>query len=144
MAPRLGLKRVHVTQSDTAQCLLVPTPPSALLPLPLLESSPIFQKHFLNQPPLSQPCAPRRWWGGVRLNLLFLLNFKRCELCPHKDGALKRTDNGGESLCAEHWDPSSSPLSCTSSKMKLEAQRMRAFCPCSAFRSASMPACHAP
>lgn len=38
---------------------------------------------------------------GVRLNLLFLLNFKRCELCPHKDGALKRTDNGGKYFCVE-------------------------------------------
>lgn len=24
------------------------------------------------------------------------LHWQRCELCPHKDGALKRTDNGGE------------------------------------------------
>lgn len=27
--------------------------------------------------------------------MLFLLFSQRCELCPHKDGALKRTDNGG-------------------------------------------------
>ncbi|XP_058480432.1 protein AF-10-like [Solea solea] len=26
----------------------------------------------------------------------------RCELCPHKDGALKRTDNGGSILLAMH------------------------------------------
>lgn len=32
-------------------------------------------------PPI--PCAPSLHW-------------QRCELCPHKDGALKRTDNGGE------------------------------------------------
>lgn len=32
--------------------------------------------------PLPNPCAPLHW--------------QRCELCPHKDGALKRTDNGGE------------------------------------------------
>lgn len=37
--------------------------------------------------------------------MLFLLIFKRCELCPHKDGALKRTDNGGESFCAETMSP---------------------------------------
>lgn len=93
MAPGLGLKRVHITQSDPAQCLFVPTPLSTLLPLPLLESSPVFQKHILNQAPFSQPHALD---GGLRLNSLFLLHFKRCELCPHKDGALKRTDNGGE------------------------------------------------
>lgn len=27
---------------------------------------------------------------------LCILHWQRCELCPHKDGALKRTDNGGE------------------------------------------------
>lgn len=35
--------------------------------------------------------------GGwpVDSDLMFPLYPQRCELCPHKDGALKRTDNGG-------------------------------------------------
>lgn len=49
---------------------------------------------------------------GVRLNLLFLLNFKRCELCPHKDGALKRTDNGGKYFCVEPVCLAVPPSSC--------------------------------
>lgn len=38
--------------------------------------------HPLLESPLPNPCASLLW--------------QRCELCPHKDGALKRTDNGGE------------------------------------------------
>lgn len=42
------------------------------------------------------------WMSSGRAQLsrfpqpLCSLHWQRCELCPHKDGALKRTDNGGE------------------------------------------------
>ncbi len=36
-----------------------------------------------------------RWGRIVVSDLVCLLYPQRCELCPHKDGALKRTDNGG-------------------------------------------------
>lgn len=34
---------------------------------------------------------------------LCFLHWQRCELCPHKDGALKRTDNGGEGTLSLGW-----------------------------------------
>uniref|UniRef100_A0A2I3RWH4 MLLT6, PHD finger containing n=1 Tax=Pan troglodytes TaxID=9598 RepID=A0A2I3RWH4_PANTR len=44
-------------------------------------------------------CSVAVHQGRVQLsrspNPCALLHWQRCELCPHKDGALKRTDNGG-------------------------------------------------
>lgn len=37
---------------------------------------------------------------SVILSFLFLTLFQRCELCPQKEGALKRTDTGGKNLCS--------------------------------------------
>uniref|UniRef100_H2ZSI7 PHD-type domain-containing protein n=1 Tax=Latimeria chalumnae TaxID=7897 RepID=H2ZSI7_LATCH len=34
-------------------------------------------------------------WSDSELTVAHGFDFQRCELCPHKDGALKRTDNGG-------------------------------------------------
>lgn len=66
MAPGLGLKRVHITQSDPAQCLFVPTPLSTLLPLPLLESSPrLSEAHSKPSTLLPAPCPG--WGAQIKL-----------------------------------------------------------------------------
>lgn len=91
--PGWGLN-VSISHSLTQlSVLLYPHRSQPFFPFLSLKAAPVFQKHILNQAPFSQPPA---LGGGLRLNSLFLLHFKRCELCPHKDGALKRTDNGGE------------------------------------------------
>lgn len=40
------------------------------------------------------PCLRKQKWFDCCF-WLFIRYPQRCELCPHKDGALKRTDNGG-------------------------------------------------
>lgn len=56
--------------------------------------------------------SPTPLWKGP-LNPCAPLHWQRCELCPHKDGALKRTDNGGEGSLSSraHLLRSARPLS---------------------------------
>ena len=46
--------------------------------------------HLLNY---EQPCK-------FEVKQSVFVPLQRCELCPQKDGALKRTDSGGKSVCS--------------------------------------------
>ena len=53
---------------------------------------------------------------------LLFLSLQRCELCPHKDGALKRTDNGGKNHLYV-WDRCVVSRDVTNGKMFLKFEQ---------------------